>query len=82
MTTTTTRDDAEDDELIDRALRLYARRALAEGWRHDPAIPTLCDVERYGSRRPLITVRNPQGVLARYSYNGKRDRLSWVELPQ
>jgi hypothetical protein len=78
----TTRDDAEDDELIYRAMRIYARRARDEGWRHEPAVPTLCGVERYGGKRPLISVRNVYGVLARYSYNDKRDRLSWVELPQ
>lgn len=75
-----TRDDAEDEELILRAIQVYARRALAEGWRHEPAVPALCEVERYGSKRPLITVRNVQGALARYSYSGKRDRLRWVEL--
>ena len=73
-------DEVEDDELVQRAMRAYAKRAAYEGWRHDPAVAMLCEVERPGGgRRPRIVVRNVHGVLAIYQHKPSNDRLIWLE---
>jgi YD repeat-containing protein len=59
------------NSLIGRAIRAYGRRFGP--WADCPSGSTSTV-----SARNVVTLRNGNGILARYRYNPARNRLAWV----